>query len=103
SPQTLGGPGRQGDHHPLPPRAVARPAIDHADDDLTLVGEIRNPNDGSEWIGGVSGDHRALIEGDGAWRPFSLESWSVVGRQALSHFENRTRRPRRGGWWRGPS
>jgi hypothetical protein len=83
---------------PLLSADPCRSTIDDTHQDLALVGQIRNANDGSEGITRVGGDHGCLVERDTAGRGFPLESGPVIGRQTLSNLENlagfRANRPR---------
>jgi hypothetical protein len=84
-------PGRQIDHDSLRAGTFGWPAIHHTHHGLLPVGEIRNANDGSERIRGVSRDHRRLVERHAAGRPFAVESRTIVGGETLSDLENLAR------------
>src|SRR5688500_17144475 len=83
----LGSTGGDVDEDALGALAPCRSSIDHTHHDLAFVGQIRNPNDGSEWVTGVGGDHGRLVERDTAGRPLPLESRPVIGRQTLANLE----------------
>ena len=86
--QVRRGPGREIDHHAFRTRTFCRAAVDYAHDDLSLVGEICNANDGSEGVVGVCRDHGILVERDAAGGPFSMKSRPVVRRQTLPNLED---------------